>query len=245
MGTHTHAYTYIGPTVPSVHLSSVGGAMLEQENEMRGQKLAEGKSKTEPPNYFAPKPFPHVFTAILRYGCATLEESMAALENSPYLAKCRRTLWELGAPLNGWRCIRVSDHESDDFTCELCGCTRVRYVHVMEHPHFPQTLSTGCICAGIMEEDILGAKRREREVRRRSQRKANYLKKEWVEASEKRWELRYKHRELVIDTDTFRGRAYYRLMIDGEGYHWKDNARMESFLAAQHLAFDLMENENA
>lgn len=245
MHTHTHAYTYIGPTVQSVHLSSVGGKMLEQENEMRGLKLTEGKSKTAPHNYFLPKPFPQIFTAILKYGCATLDESMAALENSPYLAKCRRTLWELGAPLTGWRCVRVSDHESDDFTCELCGCTRVRYVHVMEHPWFPRTLSTGCICAGIMEEDILGAKEREREVLRRSQRKSNYLKKEWVEASEKPWVLRYKHRKLVIDTDSFRGREYYRLEIDGEGYHWKDSRRMTSFLVAQHFAFDIMDGEYA
>lgn len=245
MGTHTHAYTYIGHTVPAVHLSRIGGAMLEQENGMRGPRSAEGSSKTGPPNYFLPKPFPHIFTTILRYGCATLDESMAALENSPYIAKCRRTLWELGAPLTGWRCVRVSDHESDDFTCELCGCTRVRYVHVMEHPEFSQMLSTGCICAGIMEEDILGAKEREREVRRRSQRKSNFLKKEWVEASEKRWVLRYKHRKLVIDTDSFRGREYYRLEIDGEGYHWKDNARMTSFLVAQHFAFDIMDGEYA
>ena len=245
MGTHTHAYTYIGRTVPSVHLSSVGGEMLEQENEMRGLKLAEGKSKTEPPNYFLPKPFPHIFTAILKYGCATLEESMAALENSPYLAKCRRTLWELGAPLTGWRCVRVSDHESDDFTCELCKCTRVRYVHVMEHPQFPRTLSTGCICAGLLEDDVLGAKKREREARCRYQRKTNYLKKEWSAASEKRWELRYKRRKLVIDTDSFRGCEYYRLEIDGEGYHWKDNKRMTSFLVAQHFAIDIMDGEYA
>ena len=97
---------------------------------------------------------------------------MAALENSPYIAKCRRTLWELGAPLTGWRCVRVSDHESDDFTCELCGCTSA-VCPCDGAPEFSQMLSTGCICAGIMEEDILGAKEREREVRRRSQRKSN------------------------------------------------------------------------
>jgi len=59
MGTHTHAYTYIGHTVPAVHLSRIGGAMLEQENGMRGPRSAEGSSKTGPPNYFLPKPFPH------------------------------------------------------------------------------------------------------------------------------------------------------------------------------------------
>jgi hypothetical protein len=115
----------------------------------------------------------------------------------------------------------------------------------MEHPTFPLTLSTGCICAGIMEEDILGAKKREREARRRSQRKSNYLKKEWIAVSEKRWELHYKHRDLVIDTDSFRGGEYYRLEIDGEGYQWKDNTRMTSFLVAQHFAFDIMDGTYA
>jgi hypothetical protein len=164
---------------------------------------------------------------------------------SYYLAKCRRTLMELGAPFNGWRCVKIIVCETNDFTCELCGCTRVRYVHLMEHFGFPLKLSTGCICAGLLEDDILGAKKREREARCRYQRKTNYLKKEWSATSEKRWELRYKHRKLLIDTDSFRGREYYRLEIDGEGYHWKDNRRMESFLDTQHYAFDLMDEEDA
>ena len=222
---------------------SAGGGKMTTPRSTQHNRLLFARNGSTPG--FVPRPFPHAFIGKLSYGCPTQDESRAAWESSPYLAKCRRTLRELEAPLTGWRCIGVSDREMDDFTCELCGCTRVRYVHVMEHPEFPWELSTGCICAGIMEEDILGAKVREREARRRSQRKSNYLKKQWAAVSNRRWELRYKHRNLVIDTDSFRGRENYRLEIDGEGYHWKDNTRMTSFLSAQHLAFDLMDGTYA
>ena len=43
--------------------------------------------------------------------------------------------------------------------------------------------------------------------------------------------LRYKHRKLVIDTDSFRGREYYRLEIDGEDTTGR-TMRMTSFLVA-------------
>lgn len=164
------------------------------------------------------------------------------MESSGYLAKCFSTLKELKAPLEGWECIQVIDHETDNSTCELCGCTRVRYEHVMQHQEFPSVLGTGCICAGIMEDDILKAKKRERQARLRTKRKLNYLKKPWFAAADGRWGLRYKRRNLVIDTDICRGQEYYRLEIDGEGYQWKDNKRMLSFLSAQHFAFDLMDD---
>ena len=57
MGTHTHAYTYIGHTVPAVHLSALEEQCLSKRMEC-GDKDQLRSSKTGPPNYFLPKPFP-------------------------------------------------------------------------------------------------------------------------------------------------------------------------------------------
>ena len=56
-----------------------------------------------------------------------------------YFARCQKILREWGAPLSGWHCQGVYDVREDDMeaplhTCELCGCRKVRFVHVMRHP---------------------------------------------------------------------------------------------------------------
>jgi len=99
-----------------------------------------------------------------------------------YIARCHRTLKEWGAPLDGWVVSNTYDclEEANElFTCELCGSTQVRIVHEMKHTHFYEPISVGCICAGIMEGDIIAAKERERLVRSRSKRRKNYLKHIW------------------------------------------------------------------
>ena len=85
-----------------------------------------------------------------------------------YIARCHRKLKEYGAPLSGWYCVEVIDiaDEMDDedatTECELCGCKKVRYIHVMRYDDYFDDFRVGCICAGIMEGDILEAKDRER-----------------------------------------------------------------------------------
>ena len=87
-----------------------------------------------------------------------------------YLAKCLRRLKEWGAPLEDWRCVDLIDMcEGDDedtsptfAKCDLCDCHKVRFVHVMDHPLYLEEVRVGCICAGIMEGDVLAAKERER-----------------------------------------------------------------------------------
>ncbi len=79
--------------------------------------------------------------------------------DSAYVRRCQKRLQEWGAPLSGWYCdyiYDVADEEEDSdhielFTCELCDCTQVRFVHVMRHDEYFETVSVGCICAGIME----------------------------------------------------------------------------------------------
>ena len=53
-----------------------------------------------------------------------------------YLAKCQKRLKEWRAPLDGWYCKKIIDVREDDeeaplATCELCDCSKVRFIHVM------------------------------------------------------------------------------------------------------------------
>lgn len=101
-----------------------------------------------------------------------------------YLSRCAKTLKTMGLPLEGWRCadvidVRAEDPEAPLETCDICGYSELRYVHLMEHPDIEQSLSVGCIRAGIMEGDIFGAKERERLMRNRAARRRTFIRKPW------------------------------------------------------------------
>lgn len=103
-----------------------------------------------------------------------------------YQNRCTKQLKEWGAPLAGWYCESVVDVKGDEddwdeednednedneaglATCELCGCERVRFLHVMGNPDYFEEVNVGCICAGIMEGDIPAAVERDREMRNRA-----------------------------------------------------------------------------
>ena len=93
-----------------------------------------------------------------------------------YIRRCHKALRAMDAPLEGWFCTDVDDYEDDSFTCELCGCRKVRFVHRMEHCNFPDPILVGCICAGIMEGNIIAAQERERLVRNRAHRRDHFVR---------------------------------------------------------------------
>lgn len=52
------------------------------------------------------------------------------MNSNAYEARCQRKLEEWYAPISDWYCTEVIDIEeeasdTDLFTCELCGCSRV------------------------------------------------------------------------------------------------------------------------
>ncbi|MBO5570560.1 MAG: hypothetical protein J6A79_16745 [Clostridia bacterium] len=101
-----------------------------------------------------------------------------------YASRCLKTLKEMGAPLEGWHCSDVEDMQADGnsemfSSCALCGYDSVRFVHHMWHPDYPKTMDVGCICAGVMEGDVLASKERERIVRNRSKRRETFMKHKW------------------------------------------------------------------
>jgi hypothetical protein len=84
-----------------------------------------------------------------------------------------------GVPHKGWACVDIEDLGSPDHVCEMCELADVRYVHVMEHPAYIGPLRVGCICAGHMEEDPVGARRREAAFKAIRKRRARWLAREW------------------------------------------------------------------
>jgi hypothetical protein len=81
-------------------------------------------------------------------------------------------------PHKGWVCVGIEDIESPDFTCQMCECSQIRYIHHMQHENAPD-LFVGCICAGHMEENLLAAKTRENKARNRSARRKTWLSRKW------------------------------------------------------------------
>jgi hypothetical protein len=77
-----------------------------------------------------------------------------------------------GVPHKGWSCTDIEDLGEPSATCEMCEVMAIRYVHHMEHPDYPDMLGCGCVCAGNMEQDLAGARLRERNFRARQRRQA-------------------------------------------------------------------------
>jgi hypothetical protein len=57
----------------------------------------------------------------------------------------------------------------------MCEVMIVRYVHTMEHPNYPERLDVGCICAGHMEQDVVGARKRETDFKRSLARRSRWV----------------------------------------------------------------------
>ena len=165
-----------------------------------------------------------------------------------YKARCIKRLNEWSAPLSDWRCIYTydvmdEDNEREDaglFICELCDCPQVRYVHVMFHEHYFEEIHVGCICAGIMESDMLAAKAREREMKNRAKRKANYLKREWQWRANGNRTLKYKNRRLTI-TPSRSGNGGYGVVCDGRSIWNYKGKRIANQPEAIRAAFDLVD----
>jgi hypothetical protein len=84
-----------------------------------------------------------------------------------------------GVPHCGWHCVDIEELEEQDHLCEMCEARYVRFVHMMEHPKYPDTLRVGCICAGHMEEDLVGARNREVGFKSERSRRARWLSRRW------------------------------------------------------------------
>lgn len=82
-------------------------------------------------------------------------------------------------PHRGWSCVDAFDLEEPSQTCEMCEVQQIRYVHVLEHPDYPDRLEVGCVCAEHMEEDYNGPQERERRLRGIAARRKNWTNRQW------------------------------------------------------------------
>ncbi len=143
-------------------------------------------------------------------------------------------------PHKGWACIDCydlcADGEEDYSTCEMCGKERIRYIHVMKHPGFPEELRVGCICAGKMTDDYIGPRNREKELRNRSVRRGNWLKRNWRVSSKGNDFLNVQGHNIVIFPDKFRSH-YWKFRIDEtfgrKSYPTSSQAKIAAFDALQ------------
>jgi hypothetical protein len=86
---------------------------------------------------------------------------------------------EAGVPHRGWICIDFADLGKPTEICEMCQHAKIRYVHVMQHPDYPEALRCGCVCAENMEHDYTAARRREQIAKNHARRRANWLERKW------------------------------------------------------------------
>lgn len=96
--------------------------------------------------------------------------------------------WKLkNVPHKGWHLIDVIDvrednqpeDETDYESCMMCGNERIRYVHIVEHKDYEETLRVGCVCAEKMTNDYLNPRKLEQRLRNKAARRVNWKKKEW------------------------------------------------------------------
>jgi hypothetical protein len=84
-----------------------------------------------------------------------------------------------GVPHKGWSCIGIDDLGEPSATCEMCERQEIRCVHTMRHPDYPDQLECGWVCAGHMEQDLVGAQSRESRLRNAASRRKRWLSRKW------------------------------------------------------------------
>lgn len=84
-----------------------------------------------------------------------------------------------GVPHHGWNFIDLIDLGEPLQVCEMCEHAEVRYVHLMEHVNYSETLKVGCVCAERMENDYVNPRMRENKFKSTAKRKSNWKKRKW------------------------------------------------------------------
>src|SRR5687767_12592569 len=78
-----------------------------------------------------------------------------------------------------WRCIHVTDLGTAAGDCDRCGRERIRFVHHLEHPDYPNLLNVGRVCAEELLGDRAAPRARERAMKNRASRLARLRKSKW------------------------------------------------------------------
>ena len=106
----------------------------------------------------------------------------------------------------------------------------------MRHNEYFETVSVGCICAGIMEGDILAARERERLMKNRAKRKRNFPRRQWRKNWYGNYQLTYQGRKVFINN---KGSNRYSVYVDGKTSWSYKGKSLDNFVSAAYAAFEL------
>ena len=110
--------------------------------------------------------------------------------------------------------------------------------HVMEHPDYFDYVEVGCVCAGVMEGDILAAKERERLVKNRAKRRRFFPRRKWKTARNGNHFLKYQGETVFINHN---GNGRYNVRCDEDTVWQYKGKPIDNFLSATYAAFDLID----
>jgi hypothetical protein len=96
-----------------------------------------------------------------------------------FVALCRGKWSQAGVPHRGWICVEIEDLGKPQKKCEMCESQTIRYVHHMEHPDYAEILAVGCVCAGHMEGDLVGARVRDSAMQSRAGKRKRWVTRKW------------------------------------------------------------------
>jgi hypothetical protein len=83
-----------------------------------------------------------------------------------------------GFPKRGWSLAGFVDIGPETMSCEVCGHTPIRNVHILERDGHDNVM-VGCVCAGKLTGDPKGAQEREDAMTNRAKRRANWITRRW------------------------------------------------------------------
>ena len=159
------------------------------------------------------------------------DEVEKAIQLAKERAKNSSNLWKRDdVPHSGWHCVNVEDLGAPVGICEMCGYQIIRYAHYMEHPEY-RSLVCGCICAGKMEGDIEGARRRESELKNRLARRVSFFKRKWKVSMNGNDYLKLDDHLVVICSALSRGMWKYAIdnVFSEKAYDSKEKAKAAAF----------------
>lgn len=150
---------------------------------------------------------------------------------------------EAGFPHKGWKWVDVVDSRDNDGLsyeeypcCEFCDQSQIRYVHILEHPTFPDTINVGCDCAEQLTSDYAKPKLRERDLKNRSSRRTNFSDlKAWKASMKGNLWIDYEGHHIIVVSSA---KGIF-LRIDGKAGQIKYNSIREAKLKA----FDVINNK--
>jgi len=120
-------------------------------------------------------------------------------------------LWkQQGIPHKGWTLVDVydvrEDGQSEDGTsyetCMMCGNEKIRYVHVVSHPDIDEEFIVGCQCAEKLTDDYENPQRREKELRNKTNRRTNFLKRKWKISTKGNEYLNIDEHHILVSKDS-------------------------------------------